>query len=99
MTDLTDYITSEYRRLLAYARSLTHNRDAADDLVQETCARALAHTSQYRANTSPAAWLFTIMRNLHVSTVRDDTRHRASLKKNWHAADIQESRPSSTPST
>jgi RNA polymerase sigma-70 factor (ECF subfamily) len=38
--------------LRAFARALSGNRDRADDLVQETLAKAIAHREQYRPGTN-----------------------------------------------
>jgi RNA polymerase sigma-70 factor (ECF subfamily) len=42
----------------------------ADDLVQETYARALAGQSQFNAGSSMRAWLFRILRNAHIDNLR-----------------------------
>jgi len=49
--------------LRGFARFLTRDVSAADDLVQETIVRALASQAQFRPGTSLKAWLFTIQRN------------------------------------
>jgi RNA polymerase sigma-70 factor (ECF subfamily) len=58
-------------RLRAYARSLTGGRtDAADDLIQDTLARALARQHLYTPGTNIQAWTFTILHNIHINYVR-----------------------------
>ncbi|MFC3126241.1 sigma-70 family RNA polymerase sigma factor [Pseudoroseomonas globiformis] len=49
--------------LRAYARSLTRNRDDADDLVQDAVLRMLNSADRYQNGTRFKAWAFTIMRN------------------------------------
>ena len=49
-----------------FAVQLTRDAAAAEDLVQETFLRALAHREQYTAGTNCRAWLFTICRNVFV---------------------------------
>jgi len=56
--------------LFGFARQLTRRSAVAEDLVQETFARALAAKSQFGVGTNLKAWLFKIMRNLHVDEVR-----------------------------
>src|SRR3954454_16264678 len=49
--------------LRAFALSLCHNTDRADDLVQDTILRAWAHIDRFEVGTNLNAWLFTILRN------------------------------------
>ena len=60
--------------LRRYARSLTGDAWAADDLVQDTLERALSRWLLRRADGDVRAWLFTILRNLHVSRWRSECR-------------------------
>ena len=45
--------------LRRYARGLTHDRDIADDIVQETLVRALRSEHLFQG-TDVRAWLYTI---------------------------------------
>jgi RNA polymerase sigma factor (sigma-70 family) len=45
-------------------------RNAADDLVQDTCERAWARRDSWRLGSDMRAWLFGIMHNLHVDQRR-----------------------------
>ena len=54
-------------RLRRYARVLTGESTRADDLVQETLARAWEKRRLWAAGTDLRAWLFTIMHNVHVN--------------------------------
>jgi RNA polymerase sigma-70 factor (ECF subfamily) len=49
--------------LRAFAWSLSRNRADADDLVQETLAKAWANRDRFRPHSNLRAWLFTILRN------------------------------------
>lgn len=60
--------------LLRYARLLTRDRDAAEDLVQETVVRALERADQFRGEASLATWLHRIMFTRFV----DGTRRTAA---------------------
>ena len=56
--------------LRAFARSLCGKRDLADDLAQETLAKALAARDKFRPGTNLKAWLFVILRNEFYSNHR-----------------------------
>ncbi|HSV17849.1 MAG TPA: sigma-70 family RNA polymerase sigma factor [Casimicrobiaceae bacterium] len=64
-------------RLRRYARVLTGESTRADDLVQETLARAWEKRRLWAAGTDLRAWLFTIMHNVFVNqraTARRDSQ-------------------------
>lgn len=63
-------LTETIPHLRAFARSLTGDADLADDLVQDAIVRALAARQQYTPGTNFKAWIFTILRNLHVNNLR-----------------------------
>lgn len=56
--------------LRRYARALTGDRWAADDLVQDTLERACGKWRLWTAGTNLRAWLFTVMHNVFASQVR-----------------------------
>jgi RNA polymerase sigma-70 factor, ECF subfamily len=60
--------------LRAFAVSLTNSAEGADDLVQETLVRAMAHIHTFQTGTNMGAWLFTILRNLVFSQSRKKRR-------------------------
>lgn len=64
--------------LRAFGRSLSGNRDLADDLVQETLLKAWAARLRFQAGTNMRAWTFIILRNLYLSQMR-----RARFKGEW----------------
>lgn len=63
-------------RLTRYARSLTHDLVAADDLVQESLSRALAKLHLWHPGTDLRAWLFTIMHHQYINELRRVARER-----------------------
>ena len=62
--------------LRRYARALTGNAWAADDLVQDTLERACDKWRLWSAGTDLRAWLFTIMHNIHASDLRRTLRQQ-----------------------
>src|SRR5580658_8023623 len=64
--------------LRAFARSLTGNQEAADDLAQETLVKAWQSRSSFVPGTNLKAWLFTILRNQFYSD-----RRRAWRQAPW----------------
>jgi RNA polymerase sigma-70 factor, ECF subfamily len=56
--------------LYGYAIVLSRNRTEAEDLVQETCVRALRSIGQLRPDGNVKSWLFTILRNIWLNEVR-----------------------------
>jgi RNA polymerase sigma-70 factor (ECF subfamily) len=63
-------LTAIIPHLRAFGRSISGNRDLADDLVQETLLKAWAARHRFEAGTNMRAWTFIILRNLYLSQVR-----------------------------
>lgn len=61
--------------LHGFAYQLSKSLGGAEDLVQETFARALAAQEQFEVGTNLKAWLFKILRNVHLDAVRRARRH------------------------
>lgn len=57
--------------LRRYARVLTGDAWAADDLVQDTLERACSKWRLWRPGSDLRAWLFTLMHNLYLNQRRD----------------------------
>ena len=58
-----DEIEAAIPSLRAYARGLVRDRDAADDLVQDTLESAVAHAGQWRGDGALRGWLYRILLN------------------------------------
>jgi len=70
-------IEAEIPRLRRYARALTRDGVAADNLVQEGLTRALGKLHLWQEGTDLRAWLFTILHNQYVNYVRRTVREGA----------------------
>lgn len=77
--DIYRKIEEEIPRLRRYARALTRDVTAADDLVQDCLARALAKVHLWQSGTDLRAWLFTILHNQYVNHVRRSVREGAAV--------------------
>ena len=62
------------RQLYAAALEMTRNASDAEDLVQETFARAYASFHQFRPGTNLRAWLYRIEANTFLNTCRKRKR-------------------------
>jgi RNA polymerase sigma-70 factor (ECF subfamily) len=74
MEDTLALIEKEIPRLRRYARYLVRDGSQADDLVQETLARAIEKLHTWQTGTNMRAWLFVIMRNSFISEGRKEQR-------------------------
>ena len=79
MADIHRSIEVEIPRLRRYARALTRDVVAADDLVQDCLARALGKLHLWEEGTDLRAWLFTILHNQYVNQVRRAVREGAAV--------------------
>ena len=64
--DFSEYLDALY----SYAFVLSRNRTEAEDLVQETCLRALRAMERLRPDSNVKSWLFTILRNIWLNQLR-----------------------------
>ena len=67
-------IVDQIPGLRRYARVLTGDTWAADDLVQDTLERACSKWRLWSAGSDLRAWLFTVMHNLFANQMRRATR-------------------------
>lgn len=68
--EFNQMLLSNAEFLKPFAVTLTHDSEAAKDLVQETMYRALANQDKYNVGTNIKAWLYTIMRNIFINNYR-----------------------------
>jgi RNA polymerase sigma-70 factor (ECF subfamily) len=87
-----DRVYELYRpRLFAFLMRLSRRRTVAEDLLDETWLRLVAHAGSLRADTRLAAWLFTVARNLYWTHRRSRLLEEAAateLVTLWPAREI-----------
>jgi RNA polymerase sigma-70 factor (ECF subfamily) len=75
-------------RLRRFAVSLCRSREIADDLVQTACAKALAAQSGWQPGTRFDAWMFRILRNAWIDTLRQKQREGIAADISDHEDEI-----------
>ena len=75
--------------LRAFARFLSRDPAAADDLVQDTLLRALRNEAQWQPGTSLRAWTFSILRNAWF----ENRRRAAARQRAMDSMTVQEGMP------
>ncbi|WP_374333868.1 RNA polymerase sigma factor [Aestuariivirga sp.] len=72
--DFRRQLSAELPVLRRFARALTGDPALADDVVQDCLERAMLKSHLYDPSRPLRAWLFTMLRNLHVSGLRRSGR-------------------------
>jgi len=67
-------LTAEIPYLRRFARGLTGDPALADDLVQDCVERAMVKSHLYDPTRPLRAWLYAVLRNIHVSGLRRERR-------------------------
>src|ERR1019366_40171 len=62
--DLRSQMVKILPRLRRFALALTGGAESSEDLIQETCVRALTHLEQWQPGTRLDSWMFRIAQNL-----------------------------------
>jgi RNA polymerase sigma-70 factor (ECF subfamily) len=81
MKDRNRRIVEEMPGLNRYALTLTSDREEARDLVQDCVEKALRSWSSWRGDGALRAWLFSIMHNQFVNSVRTRARWRLVISQ------------------
>jgi RNA polymerase sigma-70 factor, ECF subfamily len=80
--DFSEYLNGLY----GYAVVLSRNRTQAEDLVQETCLRALRAMERLRPDSNIKSWLFTILRNIWLNQLRQSRTEVVELDLDENSA-------------
>ncbi len=57
-----------------FAFTLTSNPEDANDLLQDTCLKAIVHKDKFDPETNMKAWVYTIMKNTFINKYRKDMK-------------------------
>lgn len=74
MSNFQTKLLSLQSNLLNFAYQLTSNREAAQDLVQDTTLKVLDNEDKYVDNVNFKGWVLTIMRNIFINNYRRNVR-------------------------
>lgn len=67
-------------KFYGFAFKLTKNQEDANDLIQETCYKALKNIKQFKQGSNFQAWMITIMRNNFVNGFRQQKNKRNAME-------------------
>jgi RNA polymerase sigma-70 factor (ECF subfamily) len=81
--DLSEYVDGLY----SYALVLSRDRTEAEDLVQETCLRAIRAMGSLRPDSNAKGWLVTILRNIWFNQLRQRRTVREVVELDLHVDD------------
>jgi RNA polymerase sigma-70 factor (sigma-E family) len=76
-----DFFRDEYPRLVPVLQALTGDRDLAEDLAQESFAKAQRDWDRIAAYDRPGAWVRRVALNATSNTRRRQGRERAALAR------------------
>ena len=76
--DFRNQLIAELPHLRRFARGLCGDASLADDLVQDCIERALKKSHLYDTTKPLRAWLYAVLRNIHVSNWRSNVKHTSS---------------------
>jgi RNA polymerase sigma-70 factor (ECF subfamily) len=92
MADATENLRQEIASLLPrlrrFGRTLTRQREDADDLVQVAVERALKSTGQWQPGTRVDSWMFRIMQNAWIDEMRARERRGKTFLPEEHGEHV-----------
>jgi RNA polymerase sigma-70 factor, ECF subfamily len=77
--DFGSKLEAQIPRLRRYARVLCRDPERADELVQDSLYRAIRKSHLFQPGSNLRAWLFTILHNLYMNSVRRGTRESINV--------------------
>ena len=92
-TEIRAGLPAIFPRLWRYALVLTANRDAANDLAQATCLRALQKADSYQTGTLLDRWLFRMAHRIWLNELRSAAVRRGGGLQAVEDVEIPDTRP------
>lgn len=91
--EIRDGLPTLFPRLWRYALVLTSNKDAAFDLAQATCLRALEQSDKYEPGTHLDRWLFRMAHRIWLNELRALTVRRGGGLQPVEDVEIPDTKP------
>lgn len=70
-----------------FALSIVKNPQTAQDVMQETYLKILSAAGTYQPQGKPMAWIFTIVRNLSLTKLREGSTAQLPIDTQWDLAE------------
>jgi RNA polymerase sigma factor (sigma-70 family) len=77
--EFNSYLIKSAPELLKYAMNLTKNRDDSQDLLQDTCIKALRYREGLTNHDNLISWLMVIMKNTFINNYRQQKYRKTVL--------------------
>ncbi len=87
--DLNEQLIELLPRMRRFATGLAGAVDRGDELVQIACERLLKHHSRLKPDTRLDSWLYQVIRNLHVDSIRAQKARDRSVESVREITEIQ----------
>ena len=87
-TDLTQQLIELIPRMRRFACGLSGERDRDDELVQAACERLLKHQHRLQPDTRLDSWLYRVIRNLHLDSLRSASVQDRGVEQMRQVADV-----------
>lgn len=79
---IEDRLVQLQANMFNFALSLTANREAAEDLTQDTSLKVLVNKDKFQEDTNFKGWVFTVMRNLFINNYHRIARTQNIIDSN-----------------
>lgn len=79
---IEDRLVQLQANMFNFALSLTADREAAEDLTQDTSLKVLTNKDKFHEDTNFKGWVFTVMRNLFINNYHRISRTQAIIDSN-----------------